>query len=71
MMEGASDTKIPRRRVPAFAILDRNQGACHDRYEHFAWRARARGQERAADLAAAVKLLAIGANRCSGSYCRN
>jgi hypothetical protein len=27
--------------------------------------------EPTADLAAAVKLLAIGANRCSGSYCRN
>jgi hypothetical protein len=55
----------------AFAILDRNQGACHDRYEHFARRARARGQDRAADLAVAVKLLAIGANRCSETYCHN
>ena len=30
-----------------------------------------RGHDRAADLAAAEKLLAIGANWFSGTYCRN
>ena len=33
--------------------------------------ARARGHDRAADFAAAVKLLAIGANWFSGTNCRN
>jgi hypothetical protein len=47
---------------PAFAILGRNQGGCHDRYERL---------HRAADFAAAVKLLAIDANWFSGTYCRN
>jgi hypothetical protein len=28
--------RCPNLKPPAFAILGRNQGGCHDRYEHFA-----------------------------------
>jgi len=54
--------RCPNLKPPAFAILGRNQGGCHDRYERL---------HRAADFAAAVKLLAIDANWFSGTYCRN